>query len=234
MCDSKYFVVLEGRQRGIFDTWRDCESQVSGHSNPSFRFFKTREEAEACITKYTEKKKKKAEIEDDQLVAASMLISMRDQLELEKNKEVKCRGKRVRKSIGISVVGLVHHLKESRVPIAAIGIHFYDSNLYSDVSAPILGISNEISLTFYVIMRVIMMVDTSEDILILTESRYCIEATKSTQTTKGQHSILVNEIRSLISKRTGKTTFEWTTSDLNKKAHELSRKGALRILTKPN
>lgn len=234
MHDSKYFVVLEGRQCGIFTKWRDCETQVSGHSNPIFRNFKTREEAEICISKYNERKKKRQrpEIDDDELVAASFLISMRDYLGVSSRSE-KCRVKKAKKFTEVFVVGTVHKIKEVQLPIPTIGIHFYECDRYANVSSPIVGINNEVALTLFAIMRVLMTVNSMEDILIFTESRHCIEAVKSTQSSKGQHGVLINEIRSLIIRRLGKTTFEWTTSDLNKKANELSRNCALSILSPP-
>jgi ribonuclease HI len=43
---SKYYVVLEGRETGIFTDWDSCNKQVYKYPGAKFKSFKTREEAE--------------------------------------------------------------------------------------------------------------------------------------------------------------------------------------------
>lgn len=46
---KKYYAVKAGRQVGIYQTWADCQKQVTGYSGAIFKSFSTLEEAEAFI-----------------------------------------------------------------------------------------------------------------------------------------------------------------------------------------
>ncbi len=46
---KKYYAVKVGRQVGIYQTWADCQKQVTGYSGAIFKSFSTLEEAEAFI-----------------------------------------------------------------------------------------------------------------------------------------------------------------------------------------
>ncbi len=41
----KYYAVRHGRTNGVFESWSECEAQVKGFKNASFKSFKTRQEA---------------------------------------------------------------------------------------------------------------------------------------------------------------------------------------------
>ena len=43
---EKYYVVFEGRQRGIYSTWNECESQVKGFKGAQFKSYTSKELAE--------------------------------------------------------------------------------------------------------------------------------------------------------------------------------------------
>lgn len=45
---QKYYVVWQGREPGIYDSWHDCEKQVKGVA-AQFKSFESREEAEAAF-----------------------------------------------------------------------------------------------------------------------------------------------------------------------------------------
>ncbi len=47
---QKYYVVWEGRQRGVFTSWAECQEQISGFSGAKFKAFPTRSNAEAALT----------------------------------------------------------------------------------------------------------------------------------------------------------------------------------------
>lgn len=49
MTKKKYYAVLRGRQTGIFDSWADCEQQITDFSCAVYKAFKTRGEAEAAL-----------------------------------------------------------------------------------------------------------------------------------------------------------------------------------------
>ena len=38
---SKFYVVLRGRKRGIYYSWKDCSEQVTGYKGAKFKSFKT-------------------------------------------------------------------------------------------------------------------------------------------------------------------------------------------------
>ena len=46
---SKYYVVWEGHQSGIFDTWDKCKRQVDGYTGAKYKGFTTLEEAQKAF-----------------------------------------------------------------------------------------------------------------------------------------------------------------------------------------
>ncbi len=48
---KKYYAVRNGRQIGIFNTWSDCQKQVTGFSGAEFKSFATLDEAKAYLTR---------------------------------------------------------------------------------------------------------------------------------------------------------------------------------------
>lgn len=61
MSKKKYYAVKAGRKPGIYETWNETEEQTKGYSNPIFKSFPSRVEAENFI----EAKDEKAEITKD-------------------------------------------------------------------------------------------------------------------------------------------------------------------------
>ena len=51
---AKFYVVWQGREAGIYDSWNDCEAQVKGVS-AQYKGFATREEAEKALAEGFEK-----------------------------------------------------------------------------------------------------------------------------------------------------------------------------------
>jgi viroplasmin and RNaseH domain-containing protein len=47
----KFYVVRRGRSLGIYYSWTDCSSQVTGFSNAEFKSFKSFAEARNYLTK---------------------------------------------------------------------------------------------------------------------------------------------------------------------------------------
>lgn len=47
---SKYYAVREGRVPGIYNTWAECQEQINGFRNASFKSFENKEEAEEFVT----------------------------------------------------------------------------------------------------------------------------------------------------------------------------------------
>lgn len=50
---GKYYAVVVGRKRGIFDSWDQCEALVSGYSGCLFKSFSNRSDAEQFFDKHT-------------------------------------------------------------------------------------------------------------------------------------------------------------------------------------
>ncbi len=46
---KKYYVVWEGNNIGVFDSWTKCQVQIKGYPNAKYKSFKTREAAEAAF-----------------------------------------------------------------------------------------------------------------------------------------------------------------------------------------
>jgi ribonuclease HI len=45
---QKYYVIWEGHQKGIFDTWAETEKNIKGFPNAQYKSFESRAEAEAA------------------------------------------------------------------------------------------------------------------------------------------------------------------------------------------
>jgi ribonuclease HI len=48
---SKFYVVWEGREKGIFKSWDACKKQIDGFPEAKYKSFETEKEAEIAITK---------------------------------------------------------------------------------------------------------------------------------------------------------------------------------------
>ena len=46
---QKYYVVWQGKQRGVFSSWAECEAQVKGVEGAKYKSFPTLDEAEAAL-----------------------------------------------------------------------------------------------------------------------------------------------------------------------------------------
>ena len=42
---SKFYAVKQGRQTGIFSSWKECEAQVKGFKGAIYKSFASKEEA---------------------------------------------------------------------------------------------------------------------------------------------------------------------------------------------
>ncbi len=49
MAKKKFYVVWEGRKKGIFTTWDECSAQVTGYPGAKYKSFESREAAEAAF-----------------------------------------------------------------------------------------------------------------------------------------------------------------------------------------
>jgi ribonuclease HI len=46
---KKYYVVWKGHQRGVFETWDECQKQVKGYPSPEYKSFPTLIQAQAAF-----------------------------------------------------------------------------------------------------------------------------------------------------------------------------------------
>jgi ribonuclease HI len=51
LAKSKYYVVWEGRQPGIYSTWAECQAQTNGFPQAKFKSFESEAEAKAAFAK---------------------------------------------------------------------------------------------------------------------------------------------------------------------------------------
>lgn len=49
MTNSKYYAVKKGRKTGIFETWKECQEQISGFKGASYKSFKSLDEAKEFL-----------------------------------------------------------------------------------------------------------------------------------------------------------------------------------------
>ena len=75
MPKQKYYVVWKGRRSGIFNSWRECEAQVSGYVGAEYKAFESRREAEqAFASAYADYKGKPASSQKWLFAAAQPII----------------------------------------------------------------------------------------------------------------------------------------------------------------
>ena len=55
---GKYYAVRSGRQSGIYETWEECQHQISGYKGAEYKKFDTEEEAKAYISIVVKEKKR--------------------------------------------------------------------------------------------------------------------------------------------------------------------------------
>jgi len=48
-----FYAVAKGRKIGIFNTWPECQAQITGFAGPKFKKFETRDEAQAFISQHS-------------------------------------------------------------------------------------------------------------------------------------------------------------------------------------
>jgi ribonuclease HI len=46
---AKFYTVWEGRQKGVFDTWEECQKQVVGFEGAKYKSFESKSEAEKAL-----------------------------------------------------------------------------------------------------------------------------------------------------------------------------------------
>lgn len=71
-----YYAVKDGKEPGIYKTWKECEEQVKGHSGAIYKKFTTEKEAEDFIGNKVELKgisREKVEIEKEAIIEQSDL-----------------------------------------------------------------------------------------------------------------------------------------------------------------
>ncbi|WP_281890302.1 ribonuclease H [Paenibacillus sp. YYML68] len=49
MAKSKYYVVWEGKQPGVYSTWAECQAQTNGYPQAKFKSYETEEEARRML-----------------------------------------------------------------------------------------------------------------------------------------------------------------------------------------
>jgi len=49
MAKKKFYVVWEGRERGIYNTWKECQAQIEGVNGARYKSFKTKDNAEKAF-----------------------------------------------------------------------------------------------------------------------------------------------------------------------------------------
>jgi ribonuclease HI len=47
--DKKWYVIWRGRERGIFDSWEECQARVQGYPGAQYMAFSTRQSAEQAL-----------------------------------------------------------------------------------------------------------------------------------------------------------------------------------------
>ena len=52
---KKYYAVKEGRTPGIYETWAECQKQISGFSGAVYKSFASREEAQSFVSGASQK-----------------------------------------------------------------------------------------------------------------------------------------------------------------------------------
>ena len=59
----KYYAVKNGRHKGVYTTWKECEAEIKGFKGAVYKSFPTKEEAEAFLEDHQEIRECKALLE---------------------------------------------------------------------------------------------------------------------------------------------------------------------------
>merc|ERR1719273_140103 len=51
--EKMFYAVAKGRKVGIFNTWPECQDQITGFMGPKYKKFETREEAQTFINQHS-------------------------------------------------------------------------------------------------------------------------------------------------------------------------------------
>ena len=51
MSKKKYYVVWNGRKKGVFSSWNTCKKQIDGFEGAQYKSFADKKEAELAFTK---------------------------------------------------------------------------------------------------------------------------------------------------------------------------------------
>jgi len=72
MAKQKFYVVWKGKNTGIFESWDDCKTQISGYKGPQFKSFSTFQEAKKAYNgnyeDYKGSKKEKGSLSPEELL----------------------------------------------------------------------------------------------------------------------------------------------------------------------
>ena len=69
-----FYAVAKGRKIGIFNTWPECQAQITGFAGPKFKKFETRDEAQAFISQHSSIRVEESDVKPSRRVQIFQLL----------------------------------------------------------------------------------------------------------------------------------------------------------------
>lgn len=234
---KKFYVVIKGRETGIFNSWLQCKKQINAYSNAVYQGFDTESEAieyfeknKSPTDKIETKKRKIDEIEDSSSSSEDDKDSDYHE-ESGEDEEKKSKKKKIKKINVYTDGSCLNNGKENAK--GGIGIYF-EGNVYENISQVIDSELNNNSDVYtnnraelIAIRECIKKVKDDDDLVIHTDSKYSILGITGVNKINVNQD-LFNDISKLIKERKGTTEFKKVKGhsgkdDGNKRADELAR-----------
>jgi ribonuclease HI len=245
----QYYVVLAGKQTGIFDNWNECNAQVMGVSGAIYKGFRTKSEAELYYVSEGRLGKRKLTLDDDRKQEEKDLSEQVEKTQkirkiFEKKTSVNEEPRNNMPVKGTLEVYADGSCIDNGKPTARAGIGVHFTQGYNDISLPFtLDNPTNQRAELWAIYQAISCVDDAQDLKIYTDSEYSINCltkwrfdwyARGWKKADGKQVLnldIIIPLTDLIDKRKGNTTFQWVRGHSNCKgnliADTLALTGAL-------
>jgi ribonuclease HI len=198
----KYYAVAKGKKTGIFETWNECDKQITGFSGAIFKSFKSRKDAEEYI-------KSSTQLDEISLSENTETPQNKRKVEEVYEKEVnhpeESKTKKVGNYIHIYTDGACTN-NGNKNAIAGIGVYF-EGKEYNDISKRIDGSQTNNRAELTAIIEAMKTVKSEDNIIIYTDSSYAINGiTGKNKRLKNLDLFKISDL--LLKTRKGKTIFK--------------------------
>lgn len=215
----KYYAVANGKSVGIFESWNECDKQVSGYGGAIFKSFKNRQDAEEYLKKNVQndevktpkddvsldKKTIERKIEPKNMMKRTIESIYGDQSKSGEKSAKMIKNDTGKKYVHVYVDGACSN-NGNEMAMAGIGVYF-EGGEYNDISKRIHGVQTNNRAELLAILEAIQTVRSEDDIVIYTDSEYSLKGISGINRIH-KNSDLFQKIASSVKSRKGETRFE--------------------------